>query len=512
MTRHADAPAAHSDHGLAHESMSQVEVLAQSVAGIAPSAVMATGPALIVLYAGSGAWLSYLAASIVVLLIGLCVAQFARRFASSGSLYSYVARGLGPGGAFAAGWGLVVGYTCIAMVGIAGTGIYLGNFLETIGLPGTSTAAVLVIFALAATAAGAFAVAGIRLSTRLGLVLEVVSVAAVLLVLVVVLVRHGFAVDTSQFRLDGVTFDGVTFGIVLAVLGFVGFESAASLGAEARNPHRAIPRAVLGSAVLVGLLYIFASYSSVLGFNGPEGLSSSAAPISDLASTNGLSGVTWLIDIGVTASFFAVIIASINAAARVLYTMGEEGVLPAALGRAHLRHKTPHVAIWLIAPVVAVVPIVMVITGTSALNVYAYTGTVGTFGYMLAYLLMAVSLPVFLRRRDEANPLSVALAVVVVLALLYVFYKNVIPVPPSPYNLLPWIFLAVVVAGLAWYLVVRLHRPQVVEGIGTFEEEPVPPHAGGHHAAGRAPVTAAEDVPVRRDRAADADPTPGGRA
>ena len=46
----------------------------------------------------------------------------------------------------------------------------------------------------------------------------------------------------------------MTFGIVLAVLGFVGFESSASLGAEARDPHRAIPRAVLGSAVLVGIL------------------------------------------------------------------------------------------------------------------------------------------------------------------------------------------------------------------------------------------------------------------
>jgi amino acid transporter len=333
-----------------------------------------------------------------------------------------------------------------------------------------------VIFILAALGAGAFAVAGIKLSTRLGLVLEIVSVTAVLLVLVVVLARNGFSVDTSQFRLDGVTFDGVTFGIVLAVLGFVGFESAASLGAEARNPHRAIPRAVLGSAVLVGLLYIFASYSTVLGFGGADGLAASGAPISDLATANGLGGVTWLIDLGVTASFFAVVIASINAAARVLYTMGEERVLPAALGRAHPRHQTPHVAIWLISPVIAAVPVVMFATGTSALNVYAYTGTIGTFGYMLAYLLMAVALPVFLRRRAELRGQSVVLAVVVVLALLYVFYKNVVPVPPSPYNRLPWIFLGVLLAGLVWYLVVRVRTPEVADEVGSVEEEPVPPH------------------------------------
>jgi amino acid transporter len=510
-----DPQEAHSDHGLAHDSMSQAEVMAQSVAGIAPSAVMATGPALIVLYAGNGAWLSYLAAMVVVVLIGLCVAQFGRRFASSGSLYSYVARGLGPAGAFAAGWGLVIGYTCIAMVGIAGTGVYLGSFLSTIGLPGAATAMVIVLFAVAAAGAAAFAIAGIKLSTRLGLVLEVVSVTAVLVVLVVVIARNGIS-DAAQFSTDGITLDGVTFGIVLATLGFVGFESAASLGAEARQPHRAIPRAVLGSAVLVGVLYVFSTYASVIGFGGPEALGSSAAPISDLAEQNGLGGVAWIVDLGVTASFFAVVIASINAAARVLYTMGEEAVLPAALGRAHPRHKTPHVAISMIAPVVALVPIVMVAAGTAPLSVYAYTGTIGTFGYMLAYVLMAAALPVFLRRRGESNPLSTVLALVVVAALFYVFYKNVIPVPPAPYNLLPWIFLAAMVAGLAWYLVVRLRTPQVVAGIGTFEEEPVPSPTGHHratgHATGHVAATAPEDVPVPRDRAPDADPTPGGRA
>ena len=474
----------HSDRGLAHDSMTQLEVLAQSVAAIAPSAVMATGPALIVLYAGQGAWISYLAAIVVVVLIGLCVAQFGRRFASSGSLYSYVARGLGPTGAFAAGWGLVIGYTCIAMIGVVGTGLYLGNFLETIGLPATSTVGIIVIFVIATVGAATFAIAGIKISTRLGLILEIISVTAVLVVLIVVLARNGIASGPSQFTLEGVSFDGVTFGIVLAVLGFVGFESAASLGAEARNPHRAIPRAVVGSAMLVGLLYVFATYASVLGFDGPEGLGGSAAPISDLAEQNGLGSVTWIVDLGVTASFFAVTIASINAAARVLYTMGEEDVLPAVLGRAHRTHKTPHVAIGVIAPIVGLVPIIMVATGTTPFNVYAYTGTLGTFGYMLAYLLMAVALPLFLRRRDEANPLSTVLAVVVVAALLYVFYKNVWPVPPSPFNVLPWIFLGLMVVGLAWYFSVRARNPEVLREVGMMEEEPLPPGTvqdGGHH-------------------------------
>ncbi|MGY1631636.1 APC family permease [Geodermatophilus sp. SYSU D01186] len=476
--------AVHPDRGLAHNSMSQVEVLSQSVAGIAPSAVMATGPALIVLFAGQGAWLSYVAATIVVVLVGLVVAQFGRRFASSGSLYSYVARGLGPTGAFAAGWGLVIGYTCIAMLGVTLIGPYAASFLETLGLPAATMTGFIVITAITTVASAAFAIAGIKISTRIGLVLEVVSVSAVLLVLVVVVANGGESSAPSQFDLSGLTSDGVTFGIVLAVLGFVGFESAASLGAEARDPHRTIPRAVIGSAILVGILYVFATYASVLGFGGTEALSGSSAPISDLAQRNGLGGVTWLVDLGVTASFFAVAIASINAAARVLYTMGEEDVLPAVLGRAHAKHKTPHIAIGVLAPVVGLVPILLMIAGRAPLEVYAYVGTIGTFGYMLGYLLMAVALPFFLRRRGEANPLSTVLAIVVVAALLYVFYKNVVPVPDWPMNLMPWIFAGALVLGLAWYAGVRIRNPQVLAEVGTVEEDPVPPGTAQVHVTG----------------------------
>lgn len=87
-----------------------------------------------------------MAATLVVILIGLCVAQFGRRFASSGSLYSYVALGPGPAGAFAAGWGLVMGYTCIAMIGVVGSGVYLGSFLSTLGVPGASTVTQLILY------------------------------------------------------------------------------------------------------------------------------------------------------------------------------------------------------------------------------------------------------------------------------------------------------------------------------------------------------------------------------
>jgi amino acid transporter len=255
---------------------------------------------------------------------------------------------------------------------------------------------------------------------------------------------------------------------------------------------------------------VFAAYTSVLGFGGPDKLAASAAPITDLAHSSGLGDFSYVVDLGVAASFFAVAIASINAASRVLYTMGEEDLLPRALGRAHPKHKTPHVAIGVIAPIIGIVPVVMLLTDVTPLNVYAYTGTIGTFGYMLAYFLMALALPFFLRKRDEGSPLAIVLSIVVMAALAYVFYKNVVPVPDYPYNLFPWIFLGLLVAGLAVYAVMRVRRPQLVEEAGTYEEDPVPegslpvplghaghPGHGGGHVSGPAEGGSENAVPDR---------------
>lgn len=468
------ANAARYGQGLAQKSMGPIEVMAQSVAAIAPSAVMATGPALIVLTAASGTWLSYLFATVTVLLIGYCVTQFSTRIASAGSLYSYVASSIGATAAFAAGWGLVIGYAMIAIVGVAGFGIYGGSLLSGLGIPGESTGVVVVLVLVGAAAAVTCASYGIKLSTRVSLVLEIFSVAVLLLLFVVVLVKNGLTIDTSQLRAEGSNLDGVTFGIVLAVLGFVGFESAASLGAEAKDPHRAIPRAVLGSGLLVGLMYMLATYASIVGL-GAEGLGSSTAPMNSLAESVGWGGFRYVIDIGVAASFFAVTIASVNAAARVLYTMAREQVLPEALGRTHRQHRTPHIATFTLLPVLSIVPVVMLLQGTTPLNVYAYTGTIGTFGYMTSYVLMAIGMPVFLARRGERRPVHLLAAALVAGAISYVVYKSVYPAPAWPFNILPYLYAAILGVGLVWFLVLRLRHPDRARQVGTYDEETPPP-------------------------------------
>jgi hypothetical protein len=125
-------------------------------------------------------------------------------------------------------------------------------------------------------------------------------------------------------------------------------------------------------------------------------MGTTGAPLNDLASDAGIGFVSWAIDLGITASFFACAVASINAAARITMTMSEEGILGAALGATHEDHRTPHVAIAVLSPLLFVVPAAIVVSGKDTLEALAYVGTVGTFGFMVAYALCSIAAPVWL--------------------------------------------------------------------------------------------------------------------
>src|SRR6202041_1720648 len=135
---------------------------------------------------------------------------------------------------------------------------------------------------------------------------------------------------------------GMRLGMVLALFSFVGFESATALGAEARNPLRTIPRAVLQSAIGLGVLFVVCAYAEVMGFRGlPTTLVQSAAPFHVLAQQMGVSALGVAVDGGATLSMFACVLACITAAARVLLLMAYNGLTPAGLSRTHDRNETP---------------------------------------------------------------------------------------------------------------------------------------------------------------------------
>ena len=329
--------------GLAVGSMSGFEVLSQSVAGIAPSAVMATGPALVALGAGGSVMYSYLFSTIILLMVGWCVSQFARRSGLGATLLSYINTALGPAAGFLGAIGLAFGYVMIGLACLGGITLYVQPLLALVGISSPdSTIVTLAVMIITMLLAGAAMVRGVQLSTRIGVVLEVLSILCIFAVLIAVLGTHGFAVAP----LAPVDFGagGIAGGMVLAILGYVGFESAACMGTEATNPQRTIPRAVLGSALIVGVLYLMSSYVQLVGFGDPEALATDSAPLNTLADGAGVHALGYLVDLGAVASFFACVTGSLNAASRLLFSMGRRRLLPGVLGTAHPVHRTPYVA------------------------------------------------------------------------------------------------------------------------------------------------------------------------
>jgi amino acid transporter len=453
MKTTAQASSSSAGYGLRREVLSPMETLAQSVSTIAPTTTPAATIPLVCALAGNGTWLAYVLATAAIFLVALCISRFARYSSSPGSLYTYASMILTPWLAATAAWSLLLAYIATGASVIGGFYHY-GNLLLH-DATGHATSAVFLAVLVTAISIG-IAWRDVKISARLMLWIEAVSVALIMTVVVLVLVRHGLHLDWAQLRLRGVIGERFRLGLVLALFSFVGFESATTLGAEARNPLRTIPRAVIQSALLAGVIFIVCAYTEVLGLRTVgQDLGASQAPMRVLAGVGGVPALGLLIDIGVLVSMFAGTLACITAAARVLLLMSHNGITHGSLRTTHARHETPGRAI-VVTGIAAVAPVaVLAARGASGLDVYGWMGSLATYGFIVAYALVCIALPRYLRRHGAYRPGVQVIPWLAFTAMLLALIGNLYPVPEGPYGKLPYIYLAYLSAGLLWFALKR---------------------------------------------------------
>jgi len=443
-------------YGLRREVLSPMETLAQSVSTIAPTTTPAATIPLVCALAGNGTWLAYVLATTAILLVALCVGKFARYSASPGSLYSYASMILPPSLGATAAWSLLLAYIATGASVIGGFYHYGNLLLKDATGHGLST----VILALLVTAISIWiAWRDVKISARLMLWIEAVSVSVILIVIVLVLVRHGWHLDWPQLQLRGMTGSGLRLGLVLALFSFVGFESATTLGSEARDPLKTIPRAVIQSALLAGAIFTACAYAEVLGLRSVgQDLGTSQAPMRVLAQVGGIPIFGLLIDIGALVSMFAGTLACITAAARVLLLMSHNGLAHGSLRKTHLRNETPGLAI-LVTGAAAVLPVsILAWRGASGLDVYGWMGSLATYGFIVAYALVSVALPRYLREHNAYRPGAQIISWLACAAMLLALAGNLYPVPEGPYGKLPYIYLAYLTAGMFWFFLRARNR------------------------------------------------------
>ena len=442
--------------GLRAGTLSPFETLAQSISAIAPVTTPSMTIPLVFVLAGNGTWLAYLLAMVAILLIGLCISRFARYTSGSGSLYAYATTSLPPVIAAIAGWAMLLAYFATGASVAAGFIIYANEFItKFLGHPASTT-----LLALLCVGVATFiAYRDVQISARLMLWIEAIAVAMISIVLALLMWRNGLHVDVNQFRLSGVSASGVRLGVVLALFSLVGFESATSLGAEAVNPLRTIPRAVIQSAVFVGLFFVLCAYLETLGMHKlGHDLSKATAPMSDLANLAGVGRLGLLIDFGALVSMFACVLACLTAAGRVLLHMAQDGLVHGRIATTHSKNATPHVALLVIGVCTALPVAGLAARGYSGEDIYGWMGSLAVYGFITCYGLAAVALPIYLKRDHQLTAGTILLSAAAVMAMLLALTGSVYPAPPTPYNWLPYIYLFYLGCGTLWFSINRRQR------------------------------------------------------
>jgi amino acid transporter len=437
--------------GLQRHVLGPLETLAQSISTMAPTATATLTVPLVFASASSGTWLAYVGATICTLLVALCIARFAQESASPGSLYSYATSTLPRTVGSVAAWSLLLAYVATGASVVGGfvhyANVVLGEFLG-------KAAPAAALSAFAALISIWIAYRDVKVSARLMVYIELISVALIGFVFVLLLWKRGLHFDPAQLKLSGVSFSGVRLGMVLAMFSFVGFESATTLGEEAKHPLRNIPRAVLQSVIFSGMFFIAASYTEVLGFPASAGtLDQSAAPLSALSTVAGVGRLGPFIDICAMVSMFACTLACVTAAARVLLLMAHNGIVNRGLAKTHAKNETPHAAVMATGAATLLLPIGLIIFKQSGETIYDWMGTLATYGFIVVYALVAIALPIHLKQIGKLTAGVLLLSVLAVAAMAMVLEGTLYPVPDWPKNYLPYLFLVYLALGIGWHWV-----------------------------------------------------------
>lgn len=454
------------------------EAIGISVALMAPSMAANINPQGTAQTVGRAVPLAFALATVGVLLVAYTFVRLCQRYNHAGSVYAFVGATLGPHAGVVAGWALMGTYIFYGVVTSMAAGIFGTAFLDAVGIWNhPPTWAPFLIAALALVAVFLLAAARIQGGTRLLLAVEGTTVLLILIVSVIVLAKllggtapGGHKFTASVFTVPhGTPVTALFLGVVFGFLSFAGFEASATLGEEARRPRRDIPRAILGTAIFGGLYFVFVTAVEVMGFGaddkGVKAFSGSQSLLGDLA-TNYIAGwVGDLITLGTAVSAFGCALASTVAAARLMFALARDGVLPGEAARVSPGRRTPVVATLVV--VVAMYVIIAVsagIFGATPFKVFVWSGVIGTLILLVAYAMATIGMVrlVFFSGRSTVPMWQIVVPILALVLLGYTLYRNVIPYPTGA---AAW-FPVVCIVWLVVAIVLVFARPQVTRRAG----------------------------------------------
>lgn len=434
-------------NNLENNQLNFVEVIALSVAIIAPTFAMSMNVGLMASTVSYSVSMVFLVSTILMGSVAVSFVKFNEYFPSAGSVYTFTEKSLGENAASISGWTLSLTYIAFSAGCSSAFGSLFASFVKDL----TGLNISWIIFALICEVLIWFiSYTDIKLSTNIMLVIESISILLVILIAVIILIKVGSTKGLSliPFKRNGNTFSNFGTGIVYAILCFGGFEGASSLGEESKNPKKSIPLAIASTVVITGIVFIFVSYAEVIGFgvsdSGIQALKKSPSTIVELSKNYMGSLFTILITLAISISAFSTALGSMTAGSRLLYSMSKDGNIPKAFSNVHPEHHTPYIALNIILAII-IIP-VLALFKHDGVEVFGYIGTIGALALLIAYFITSLgSLIYFGKRKIWTWQLFIPIVALFVLA--FTFYSNIYPIPQFPNNIFPYIVLTWIIAG-----------------------------------------------------------------
>jgi amino acid transporter len=409
MSRPVETQAGQAEAGLRRGAIGLREVLFQSITAMAPGAAIAASIPAGAAFAGGALPLAVIVAMVACLFAALSIAELAKHLPAAGSVATYSSRGLHPIVGFLVAWGYLFVEALVPTLLLLQLGFTAaGTFNSSWGWPADLWWPWALVGAVIIAVAGFW---GARVSARLGTILGAFEILVFVILAVLLIVKAGGANTLSVFTSSHTPaghlgFAGVIAGSVYTVLAFSGFEAAAPLAEETKDPKRTIRRAVIGATLGIGAIYIFTTYAADV-FVGPGkfGTFSTTGALSWEGIARTSFGLFWiLVFLAIINSTIANANAGMNVSTRTAYALARVGILPKSFARIHPVHRSPVVAVTaqFVLAVVATLALGFAFTPTTA---FVLVATVIVVVVVAVYIVVnAACIGFFARfKRNEFN-------------------------------------------------------------------------------------------------------------
>jgi amino acid transporter len=446
------------------------------MAAAAPMAVVvALMPLAFAFGNGNGVPGTYLVAIVAMLLFTAGYVRLVPHVRNAGAFYAYIAASIGRAPGLAAAYVAALSYFALSCSTVAALAFFAEQLFENVtgrnahwSVWGFASIGLVCWLSLHRITLAA-KVLGVALLAEVGIIL--------LLDLAIVRDVGLQAFSLADFSPDEVLVPGLGVAAIYAFNSMIGIEGSAIYQEEARRRHVTVPRATYIAVLLTGLFYVFTAWCLATA-TGPANVSSVARsdPGSFVVNAGGRHLGQWGADaIGllVLTSAFAASLGLFNNAARYLYALARDGVLPAALSRTHPKHRSPHVAGFVLTTALVTVIALAALAGLDPLvNVSTALTGLGSVGLMSLLAATSLIVPVFFARRGQYGfaitpaPLIGGAVIAVAVYLAFTNYSALTGVTSVAINRLPYVLLFAAAFGVVQAQWMRRNDPARYSTIG----------------------------------------------